>query len=144
MQPSAIVFDRHGDLYFADSGTHTVRRVDRAGTITTVAGTGTAGFSPDGTSATQALLRAPSGVAVDDAGRIYVAEAGNHRIRRVDRDGTLRTLAGTGEAGDAGDGGPALKCRFNELSGIALIEPGALLVSDHFNSRLRVVKLPRD
>lgn len=143
MQPSAIVFDRRGDLLFADSGTHTVRRVDRTGTITTLAGTGVPGFSPDGTPATRAELRSPSGLAVDDAGRIYVAEAGNHRIRRVERDGTLRTLAGTGEPGDGGDGGPALKCRFNELSGIALIEPDALLVSDHFNSRVRVVKLDR-
>jgi hypothetical protein len=91
-----------------------VRRVDRAGTIITVAGTGEPGFSADGTRATGARLDSPSGIAVDVHGRIYIAEAGNHRIRRVER--------------------PALRCRFNGLAAIALIEPDGLLVSDHFNS----------
>ena len=142
-QPAAIAFDREGNLLFVDSGSHCVRLVDRAGKITTVAGSGEAGFSADGTPATRARLASPSGVAVDARGRIYIAEAGNHRIRRVERDGALATIAGSGEAGDAGDGGPALSCCFNELAAIALIEPDGLLVSDHFNSRLRIVKLDR-
>jgi NHL repeat len=100
-----------------------VRRVDRAGTIMTVAGTGEPGFSADGTRATGARLDSPSGIAVDVHGRIYIAEAGNHRIRRVER--------------------PALRCRFNGLAAIALIEPDGLLVSNHFNSQLRLVKLDR-
>ena len=142
-QPAAIAFDREGNLLFADSGSHCVRRVDRAGTITTVAGTGEPGFSADGTRATGARLDSPSGIAVDVHGRIYIADAGNHRIRRVERNGALATIAGSGEAGDAGDGGPALRCRFNGLAAISLIEPDGLLVSDHFNSQLRVVKLER-
>ncbi len=96
-----------GSLYIADKNNHCIRRVGSNGIITTVAGTGFAGFSGDRGLATQAQLHSPVGVAVGSDGSLYIADADNNRIRRVGPDGIITTLAGTsGTGGSAGDGGP--------------------------------------
>ncbi|WP_261575112.1 hypothetical protein [Frankia gtarii] len=93
---SAVVADRSGDLYIADSEANRIRRIDSRGIVTTVAGTGAKGFSGDGGPATRAMLNNPTGVAVDRAGNLYIADSANHRIRRVTPDGIITAFAGSG------------------------------------------------
>ena len=138
--PSALAFDAEGNLYFADTDNHCVRKVDRNGTIHTVVGTGEPGASDEGIRATKFRLKAPRGVAVDAFGILYVSDTGNSRVVAVAPDRRVVTLAGTGEAGDSGDGGPARQCRLNHPYNIVVVE-GCLLVSDHLNNRIRAVKL---
>ncbi|MAE67978.1 MAG: hypothetical protein CMJ18_27305 [Phycisphaeraceae bacterium] len=128
-----------GRLYFTDADHHVVRRVDEDGTISTVVGCGQEGCSPDGSPARRASLASPRGLAVGGGGEIYVSDTGNHRVRRVGGDGVLTTIAGSDEGGDAGDGGPATAARLNTPHGLALMGEDILLVSDHFNNRLRAV-----
>ena len=139
--PSSIAFDRGGNLYFADLTQHVVRKVDAAGTITTVAGTGEPGYSPDGTPAIEAKLFKPLGVAVTAEGAVYFSDSRNNRVRTIAADGTLLTVAGSCLAGDGGDGGPATEARLNEPHGLALYGDDVLLISDHYNNRIRAVKL---
>ena len=139
--PTAIRFDGEGNLYFSDSVHHVVRRVDTAGIITTLAGTGEPGFSPDGTPAAQARLHTPSGMTVSHDGVVYISDTRNNRIRVIDADGTLRTVAGSETPGDAGDGGPATEASLNEPHGIRLFGDDVLLISDHFNNRIKAMKL---
>ena len=106
-RPSEVALDGSGNIYFADSADNQVRKVDSAGIITTVAGTGTQGYSGDGGPATEAELNLPFGVAVDRARNLYIADFSNRRVRKVDSSGTITTFAGTGTAGNSGDGGPA-------------------------------------
>jgi len=91
--------DGSGNLYIADRSNHRVRRVDPAGVITTVAGTGGRGYGGDGGPAASAQLDTPSGVAVDGSGNLYVADYSNHRVRKVDLAGVITTVAGTGGGG---------------------------------------------
>ena len=139
--PSALTVDREGNLYFADTGNHAVRCVDVNGRMRTVIGTGRRGRAYDGARADQAPLDSPRGVAVDREGNLYVSDTGNHRVLVSTRERGVRVLAGTGEGGESGDGGPASRCRFNHPTGLALVE-GCLLVSDHYNNRIRAIKLP--
>jgi sugar lactone lactonase YvrE len=97
--PAGLTFDRHGNLYIADRANHRVRKVDTKGTITTVAGNGTAGFSGDGGPATQASLNLPSGMVVDKQGNLYIADRSNNRVRMVNTKGIIKTFAGTGAMG---------------------------------------------
>ena len=139
--PSAIRIARDGSLYFTDAAFNVVRRIDAAGTISTVAGTGEPGFSPDGTQARNARIEQPWGLAVDRGGRVYFSDSFNNRVRRIEPDGTLTTVAGSDEAGDAGDGGDAARARLNEPHGICLYSQDVLLVSDYYNNRIRAVRL---
>ncbi|MER7225901.1 hypothetical protein ABT370_22280, partial [Streptomyces rubradiris] len=115
--PYGVVVGGEGELYIAEYGNHRVRKVAADGTISTVAGTGTAGFGGDGGPAASAQLNNPLGVAVDSAGALYIAEYGNHRVRKVALDGTISTVAGTGTAGFGGDGGPAASAQLNNPLG---------------------------
>ncbi len=139
--PTAIRFDGGGNLYFSDCDQHVVRKVDTDGVITTVVGTGEAGFSPDGTPATKARIEYPYGLAVGADGVLYVSDTHNNRVRRVTADGTLETVAGGDIPGYAGDGGPATEASLNQPHGLTLYGDDILLISDHFNHRVRAVKL---
>jgi sugar lactone lactonase YvrE len=139
--PSAIRFDAAGNLYFADTAYHVVRSVDTAGIISTLAGTGQAGYSPDGTAAVSARLGQPWGLAVAPDGRVYLSDSRNNRVRRIAEDGTLQTVAGGEAAGDAGDGGPATEARLNQPHGLCLYGGDVLLVCDNYNNRIKAVRL---
>lgn len=141
--PFDLGFDRAGNLYFADTFNHRIRRVDgRTGLITTVAGCGEAGYSGDGGPATEARLNEPYGIALDNKGSLYIADRHNHCVRRVDPAGTITTFAGTGEAGSGGDGGPAAAAQMAEPNGLALDpEERRLLIADVAGHRVRVVDL---
>ena len=135
--PSGVAVDGAGNLFIADSGNHRIRKVDATGTITTVAGTGRTRFRGDGGPAIQAALNAPSGVAVDGAGNLFIADTNNHRIRKVDSAGVITTVAGTGETGFSGDGGPAIQAALDEPSGVAVDGAGNLFIADSGNHVVR-------
>ena len=110
--PSAAAFDAQGNLYFAETGNHLMRKVTAGGVITTVAGNGAQGFAGDNGPATAAELDSPAGVALDAAGDLYIADSHNQRVREVAAaTGTITTIAGTGVAGYSGDGGAATAAR---------------------------------
>jgi trimeric autotransporter adhesin len=139
--PTAIRFDARGNLYFSDRLFHVVRKIDGTGIITTVAGCGEAGFSPDGTPAKEAYLDLPYGLAVAPDGVIYVSDSRNNRVRMIGSDGLLRTVAGSDNPGDSGDGDQATAARLNEPHGLCLWGREILLVSDHYNNRVKAVCL---
>src|SRR5437762_5863154 len=142
--PFDVAFDRAGNLYFSDTFNHRIRRVDaRSGGITTVAGNGEPGYSGDGGPAMRASLNEPYGIAIDRAGNIFVAERLNRRVRRIEAaNGTITTLAGTGEAAYSGDGGPAARAGLAEPNGLALdAEERHLFVADVADHRVRIVDL---
>jgi sugar lactone lactonase YvrE len=128
----------NGDLYIADTSNHAVRRVAAAtGVITTVAGTGSSGYTGDGGAATAATLKDPESVTLTGSGEVYVADTGNHVVRKFVVGGTIATAAGTGVAGYSGDGGPATAAKLNAPSGIAVASSGAVYVADTSNQRVR-------
>ena len=135
--PTGVAVDGAGNLYIADAGNDRIRRVDPAGTVTTIAGTGKEGFGGDGSPASQAQLDNPRGVAVDGAGNLFIADSGNQRIRKVDSTGTIVTIAGSGESGFGGDGGPAIQAKFHYPSGVAVDAAGNVYVADRDNDRIR-------
>jgi sugar lactone lactonase YvrE len=121
-----------------------IRRVDAlTRIITTVAGNGTFGFAGDGGPATSASLANPHGVAVDNAGNIFIADTANRRIRRVDAvTGIITTVAGTGARGFSEDGGPAINATFRRPLGVSLDGAGNLFIADTNNNRIREVAAP--
>jgi len=137
--PLGIAVDGKGNLYIAESGTSRIRMVTPAGTISTVAGNGTAGYAGDGGPAPLAKLNAPFGVAVDKSGNLYIADYDNYRIRKVTPDGIISTVAGNGIAGYAGDGGRAVDAEINVPTGVAVDNAGNIYIADAINERIRRV-----
>jgi sugar lactone lactonase YvrE len=137
--PSAIAYDAEGNLYIAETRNHVVRKVDSAGDITTIAGTGTQGFSGDGGPASAARLDSPQGLAIDAGDHLYIADTHNQRIRRVDlATGLIATIAGT-TAGFSGDNGPAIAARLNLPIALAVDAAGNLYAADAQNYRVRKI-----
>lgn len=134
--PSGVAVDREGNLYFSDTVNHRVRRVGTDGKIGTVAGTGEAGYSGDGNLAIAAKLRSPTAVAIDDAGRLYVADTGNHAVRRITKEGFIETWVGTGEPGSGGDNGAAKRAQLNRPHGLVVDGAGNLTLADTDNHRV--------
>ena len=139
--PSAIAVDADGNLYFTDSLSNVVRRVDAAGVITTVAGTGEPGCSPAGTPAVEAALSRPQGIAVNSEGVLCFSDTFNNRVCRVSPGGELETVAGGSVPGDFGDGGPAIAAGLNRPTGLRFYGADVLLVCDSLNNRIRAVRL---
>ncbi|MGW7449116.1 NHL domain-containing protein [Kitasatospora sp. NPDC054795] len=137
--PLAVAVDSTGVLYVSDYNSHRVRKITTDGKISTVAGTGTAGFSGDNGPANKAQLSYPRGLAADGAGALYIADGNNHRIRKITADGTITTVAGTGTAGSTGDNGPAAKAQLNTPLAVAVDSTGILYIADHANHRIRKV-----
>lgn len=149
--PSGVFVDREGHLYIADLNNNRVRRVDaQSGVMSTVAGGLFQGFSGDGGPATRASLNGPISVFLDRGGNMFIADAGNLRIRRVDRNGIINTVAGSASrvnmfgnflAGYSGDGGPATRAEFNLIKDIFVDAGGNLYITDENNNRVRRVGL---
>ncbi|MEM6431630.1 MAG: NHL repeat-containing protein [Deinococcota bacterium] len=137
--PGGIAIDSAGNLFIADTGNARIRKVDTTGIITTVAGNGSSGFSGDGGAATAAQLSFPFKVAVDSAGNLFIADWGDHRIRKVNTAGIITTVAGTGTWGFSGDGGPATSAQLSRPEGIAVDNTGNLFIADSDNHRIRKV-----
>ncbi|MFE9898940.1 hypothetical protein ACFYPT_42225, partial [Streptomyces sp. NPDC005529] len=137
--PSAVAVDVHGTLYIADTENHRVRKVDAQGIITTVAGTGEEGFNGDNRPATTAQLWSPRAVAADVHGNLYIADTSDHRVRKVDAEGTITTVAGTGTRGFSGDGQPATTARLWYPAGVVVDAHGTLYIADTQNRCVRKV-----
>ncbi len=134
-----LVADKAGNLFIADSGNQRIRKIDKMGIITTIAGTGEDGFSGDGGPALEATMTGGSAIDIDDAGNLYMADFENHRIRKVSTDGIMSTIAGTGEPKFNGDGLPALESNIGEPCGVAVDSKGYVYIGDQINLRVRVV-----
>lgn len=128
--PEGIEFDAEGNLYIADYFNHRIRKIDRDGIVTTVAGNGQEGFGGDGRLATNAKLDNPHDIAFDTEGNLYIADMGNQRIRMVNKDGIIATIAGNGTGPCNGDGGPAVEAGMGSPRGIAFDTAGNLYIAD--------------
>jgi len=143
VSPFGIAFDAAGDLYFVELTGQRVRKIDRDGVLTTVAGTGAKGNKGDGGPARGAEFDGPHGLAFGPDGRLYVADTWNNRVRRIDlATGRIEAFAGTGEKGFGGDGGPAAAARFGGVYGLAFAPGGGTLyLADLDNRRVRAVDM---
>jgi hypothetical protein len=131
--------DGTGNLFITDAGNYRIRKVSPSGIITTVAGNGTHGFSGDGGPATSAQLSGPLGMAVDGTSNLFIADAGNYRIRKVSPSGIITTVAGNGNYGDSGDGGPATSAQLSDPYSVAVDGAGNVFIADTDSSRIRRV-----
>ena len=141
--PAGVAIEpRTGSIYFAERDAHRVRRLTSSGALETVAGSGPQGFSGDGGLASQAQLNSPEAVAVAATGDLYIADTGNHRIRRIQAaSGMIDTIAGVGEAGFGGDGGPAVQARLVDPRALAIDPAGNLVFVDRTNQRIRSIDM---
>lgn len=126
-----------GEGYVLSRGHATIYRIEE-GIATAVIGNGTPGFSGDGGSALDAEVHWPNHLVVAPDGTIYLADSGNHRVRKIDTNGTITTVAGNGEAGSDGDGGPATEAQLSGPSAIAMDSKGAIYIADFGNHKIRV------
>jgi hypothetical protein len=131
--------DALGNIYIADLYNSVIRKVNSSGIISTIAGTGTGGYSGDGGTATAAQLQSPYQLAVDGTGNIYFADAGNNRVRKINTSGIITTVAGNGTAGYIGDGGLATAAELNGPYGVAVDASGTLFIGDNGNNVVRKV-----
>ena len=140
--PLGLVKDPSGNVYFTDGNNNRVRMITPAGIISTFAGGGTGNFGGDGGLATAASLNIPSDLAFDAAGNLYIADAGNNRVRKVNTSGIITTVAGTANNGYSGDGGPATQALLNHPWGLTTDAAGVVYVADRVNSRIRAISAP--
>jgi uncharacterized protein (TIGR03437 family) len=137
--PYRVTLDPAGNLYIADSSNNRIRKVDKNGTITTFAGNGAENYSGDGGPATSASLDYPEDTAFDAAGNMYIADESNNVIRKVDTNGIITTVVGTGGEGYSGDGGPATQALLDSPVSVKVDGSGNLYISDQGNNVIRKV-----
>ncbi len=132
-----VAIDKKGNIFLADAYYNKIRKIDKDGIITTIAGTGIAGYNGDGIAAIGANLNSPYAVKVDDTGNVYICDRRNFRLRKVDTFGIITTIAGTGVAGFSGDGGAATAAKTNGLISISFDTSGNIFFSD--STRVRKI-----
>lgn len=137
--PMGVAVDASGNVYVTDYNGHSIRKINTAGVISTIAGTGQAGYNGDGIAATTAQLRTPMGIWVDASGNIYVVDKGNNRIRKINTSGIISTVAGTGNPEYNNDGIAATASGLKYPSGVILDASGNMYISDTENRRIRKI-----
>jgi|GEM_PF-1174317 len=138
-RPHGITLDSLGNLYFADMDNYCIRKIDTNGIITTIAGNGIDGYSGDGGGATAASIRGAYGIAVDSHGNLYFADFFDHRVRKIDIDGIITTIAGNGIQGYSGDNDLASLAQLNKPQGMIVDNEGNLYIADSGNQRIRKI-----
>ncbi len=138
--PYDVRVDSKGNVYIADVVNQRIRKVDINGVISTVAGTGVAGYSGDGGLAVNAQLNMPYGILLDKNDNLLIADSDNNVVRKVGSDGIIRTIAGTAQRGYEGDGGPALAAKFDSPQAMAVNSSGRLYVGDEHNNAIRFIE----
>lgn len=136
--PYDVAIDDAGNMYISDQNNFRIRKVNTAGIISTIAGTGTAIYSGDGVPATSASVY-PFGITADNAGNVYFASGNSNRVRKINSAGIISTVAGTGVSGYTGDGGPATLAKISATVGVALDKKGNLYFSDNGNNVIRKI-----
>ncbi len=139
-QPYDVCFDSTGNLYVADVGNHRIRKITPEGFIETAAGTGEIGYTGDAGPAIAAALNTPYGIAIDALDRLLVADSENHVVRRIDENGVLSTIAGTGQPGYSGDGQSAKEAELNSPQFLMVESNGRIFVGDEHNNVIRVIE----
>ncbi|MDH5789198.1 MAG: hypothetical protein OEZ27_01270, partial [Nitrospinota bacterium] len=139
-QFSDLALDKKGNVYLADRINHQVRKLDPNGKIKTIAGTGESNYFGDGGPATKAAFRDPAAITLDEAGNLYVADAANNMIRKIDTKGIISTIAGNGKHKDAGDGGPALKASLRSIDSLKFNPAGELHIVETNTHHIRKIK----
>lgn len=137
--PWGLFADNSGNIYFSEDGNYTIRKINSSGIITTIAGTGTPGYSGDGGQATAAKINHAGQIIVNGAGTIFFADSYNNCIRKIDTSGVISTIAGNGIGGFSGDGGPATTCQLNNPLGLVFDNGGNMYVADYNNNRIRKI-----
>lgn len=136
--PTGVAWAPSGKLYLTDTGNNRVRVINQTGDITSIAGTGTAGYNGDEIPATTARLWGPTGIGVEAGESVVIGDSANHRVRRIGTDGVIHTIAGTGTYGFSGDNGPATKARITTPDGIAVDSQGVLFTDSDINRVRRI------
>jgi len=139
--PTHLAIDPHDNLYIVDRDNYRIRKIDTKGIITTVAGSGSVGFSGDGGPATKAKLNYLGDIAVDALGNLYICDRNNYRVRKVDTTGIIQTIAGTGAADSSGDGGPPTSAKIYRPSGIAVDEKGDIYIAGTYVNKPKIRKV---
>ncbi len=138
--PMGLLMDGRGTLYIADQDNNRIRVINSYGVVKTIAGTGSSGGSTgDGGPAVKAKINHPTGMAMDKAGNLYIADSWNNKIRKIDVDGKITTVAGNGVAGYSGDNIPAVTAKLNNPKSVAIDPLGNLIIADCNNCRIRRV-----
>ena len=137
--PSGLALDKYGNLFIADYANNRIRKINTSGIITTVAGTGTAGYTGNSGPATAAELNGPGSIVIDTSGNLYIAETGNNVIRKINTSGSISLIAGNGATGYGGDGSAATAAQLNIPTEISLDDTGNIYVSDKVNNRIRKI-----
>ncbi len=140
LSPWGVFVDKSGRVYVADGGHHVIRRVNLDGTIETVAGNGTPGYSGDGGPAVEAQLNEPQSMYLRSDGSLLIEDEHNHAIRLVDTDGTISTVAGTGEPGDILASMGSSRVGLNDPEDVIERKDGSVLIADHLNRRIVSIK----
>ncbi|MBA3828824.1 MAG: T9SS type A sorting domain-containing protein [Taibaiella sp.] len=136
--PTQLAVDIYDNVYICDQANNRIRKVSAAaGVISTYAGTGIRGYSGDGGAATSANLAVPVGIGTDVLGNVFFSDAGNSRIRKINSDGNITTIAGNGTTGDSGDGGPAISASLGGIQDIGVDNSGNIIIADGTYSVLR-------
>lgn len=140
--PTGMAFDTSGNLYFVENNRGKVRKINTAGIITTIAGTGTPGYSGDGGPATNAMLNFPNDVIVDTSGNVFVADTYNNKIRKIDPSGIISTYAGNGTNTYTGDGGPATAAGIGNVRDIELDSLGDMYFTGQSEIVRKIIRFP--
>ena len=137
--PGGLAIDKAGNTYIIDLQNNRIRKVFSFGIIVTIAGNGISGYNGDSILAVNAELHQPEGIAVDAIGNVYIADELNNRIRKIDTNGYITTIAGTGAIGFTGDNGPAKAAKLSGPTGVCVDNQGNILIADRSNSRIRKI-----